>query len=97
MSDVEARNFYDQNVSRYTEEEQRRASHILITVAKDASVKEKSAAQSKVEQLLKQLHQTPASFAKLAKEYSQDPGSATQGGDLGFFGKGMMVKPVEIS
>jgi peptidyl-prolyl cis-trans isomerase D len=44
---------------------------------------------------LKQVKQNPADFARLAKENSQDPGSAANGGDLGFFGRGMMVKPFE--
>jgi peptidyl-prolyl cis-trans isomerase D len=37
----------------------------------------------------------PAKFGELAKEYSKDPGSAEQGGDLGNFGRGAMVKPFE--
>jgi peptidyl-prolyl cis-trans isomerase D len=95
VSDADIKSYYEQNAKRYTEEEQRRASHILITAAKNASNAEKAAAKEKAEKLLAQLRKNPADFAKLAKENSQDPGSAARGGDLDFFGKGMMVKPFE--
>lgn len=95
VSDADVKSYYDQNAKRYTTEEQRRASHILITVPKDAPAKDRSAAKSKAESLLAQLHKNPADFARLAKENSQDPGSAERGGDLDFFGSGMMVKPFE--
>jgi peptidyl-prolyl cis-trans isomerase D len=53
------------------------------------------AAKKKAEDLLTQLRAAPARFAELAKQYSQDPGSKDNGGDLGFFARGAMVKPFE--
>jgi peptidyl-prolyl cis-trans isomerase D len=95
VSDADIKSYYEQNSKRYVEEEQRRASHILITADKNASAQVKAAAKDKAEKLLAQLRKNPGDFAKLAKENSQDPGSAERGGDLDFFGKGMMVKPFE--
>ena len=56
---------------------------------------ERTAAQKKTEGLLAQLRAAPDKFAELAKQYSQDPGSKDNGGDLGFFARGAMVKPFE--
>lgn len=95
VSDEDVKSYYEQNVKRFTVEEQRRASHILIAADKDAPAEKKSAAKAKAEQLLAQLRKNPGDFAKLATENSQDPGSAERGGDLDFFGRGMMVKPFE--
>ncbi len=89
--------FYDeQNAGkRFNTPEERRASHILITVKADAPAAERAAAKAKAEQVLAEVKAHPDQFAKLAEQYSQDPGSAKQGGDLGFFGRGAMVKPFE--
>jgi peptidyl-prolyl cis-trans isomerase D len=95
VSDADIKAYYDQNVSRYTTPEQRRASHILISVKKDAPAAEQAAAKSKAESLLAEVRKTPADFAKIAKANSQDTASAELGGDLGYFGAGMMVKPFE--
>ncbi|MBC3929361.1 SurA N-terminal domain-containing protein [Undibacterium sp. CY21W] len=95
VSDAEVQEFYKSNAKAYSVDEQRRASHILITAKKDASDAEKAKAKAKAESLLAEVRKNPASFAKLAKENSQDPGSAERGGDLDFFGKGAMVKPFE--
>jgi peptidyl-prolyl cis-trans isomerase D len=84
--------WYDSHADRTKQAEERRASHILIPVAKDAPEAQVKAAQAKAEDVLKQLRAHPADFARLAKEYSGDPGSAANGGDLGFFGRGIMVK-----
>ena len=95
ISDKDIQSYYEQNVGRYTVDEQRRASHILIAVKKDAAESERAAAKAKALDLLQQLRKTPGDFAKLAKKNSQDPISAERGGDLDYFGKGMMVKPFE--
>jgi peptidyl-prolyl cis-trans isomerase D len=95
VNEGDIKKYYDQNQARYKQDEQRRASHILIAAGKDASAAEKANAKAKAEKLLAQLRNSPQDFAKLAKENSQDPGSAERGGDLDFFGKGMMVKPFE--
>jgi peptidyl-prolyl cis-trans isomerase D len=95
VSDDDVKAYYEQNKKRYTVDEQRRASHILIKADKGASDTDKATAKAKAEKLLAQVRKNPGDFAKLAKENSQDPGSAERGGDLDFFGKGMMVKPFE--
>lgn len=95
VTDDDIKKYYEQNLARYKTDEQRRASHILVQASKDAPAAEKAAAKAKAEKLLAQLQKSPGDFAKLAKENSDDPGSAERGGDLDFFGKGMMVKPFE--
>lgn len=95
VSDADARAYYEQNKARYATPEQRRARHILYAAGKDASSDDKAKAKAKAEAALAQLKANPQRFAELAKAESQDPGSAAQGGDLGLFGKGMMVKPFE--
>jgi len=87
--------YYQEHMSEFATQEQRQASHILIAVSRQASAEEKSAARAQAERLLQQVKAAPAKFAALAKQYSQDPGSAANGGDLGMFGRGMMVKPFE--
>ncbi|OIR17309.1 peptidyl-prolyl cis-trans isomerase D [mine drainage metagenome] len=97
VSDEEAKQYYDEHKAEFGTQEQRQAAHILIGVPKLASDAEKMAAKDKAEQVLQQVRQAPAKFAALAKQYSQDPGSAANGGDLGMFGRGAMVKPFEDS
>jgi peptidyl-prolyl cis-trans isomerase D len=91
VAEADARSYYEKNKARYGTEEQRRASHILITT----EGRDKAAAKKEADALLVRVQANPKDFAKLAREYSKDPGSAAQGGDLGFFGKGMMTKPFE--
>ena len=83
---------YAASIKQYTQEEQRQAAHILIAVKPDASDADKAAAKKKAEDLAAQAKANPAKFAELAKKYSEDPGSAAQGGDLGSNPRGTMVK-----
>jgi peptidyl-prolyl cis-trans isomerase D len=95
VSEAEARAYYEQNKSRFGQDEQRRASHILLTSGEGGTAKDKAGARKRAEELLARLQAEPGQFDKLARENSKDPGSAAQGGDLGWFGRNMMVKPFE--
>lgn len=91
VSEAEIKAWYDGHKERYQQPEERRASHILIAAEKLG----KDKARQKAEEVLREVQAKPAAFAELARKNSDDPGSASQGGDLGFFGRGMMVKPFE--
>jgi peptidyl-prolyl cis-trans isomerase D len=95
LAEADVRAYYDQNASRLAGGEERRARHILLTVPVGAPAADKAAVRARAAGLLEQVRQAPQSFAAVAKVQSQDPGSAVQGGDLGFFGRGAMVKPFE--
>ena len=84
--------FYKENPQAFQVPEQVRASHILISVTPDADAPTKAAARAKAESVLKSA-KGGADFAALAREHSQDPGSAAGGGDLGVFRQGQMVGP----
>ncbi len=90
----EVEGFYKENPAHFTQGEAVRASHILVRVEQGADAVAKSAARAQAAELLEQL-KSGADFAALAKQHSQDPGSAARGGDLGFFGKGQMVPAFE--
>jgi peptidyl-prolyl cis-trans isomerase D len=82
--------FYNDNIQQFQTPEQVRASHILLETAgkNDADVKKRA------EEILKQA-KGGADFAELAKKVSEDKGSAVNGGDLDYFGRGRMVKEFE--
>ncbi|HET6615800.1 MAG TPA: peptidylprolyl isomerase [Dehalococcoidia bacterium] len=88
-SDAEAQDFYAKNPDKFKQEEEVRASHILIRVDEKADAAAKKKAKDEIESVLKQAR-AGADFAKLAQEHSQD-GSAAQGGDLSYFTKEQMV------
>ncbi len=91
---AEVDTFYQQNPDKFQQPERVRASHILIRTEENADAKAKEAAKAKAADLLKQV-KAGKDFAELAKQHSQDPGSATKGGDLGFFQQGQMVGAFE--
>lgn len=95
VNEADLKTYYEQNVQKTATQEERRASHILINAAKDAPAADKEKAKAKAQALLAEVRKKPSSFADLAKQNSQDPGSATKGGDLDFFPRGAMVKAFE--
>lgn len=88
-TDAEAKDFYEKNPDKFKQDEQVRASHILVRVAPDADAKAKAQAKTEIDSVLKQV-KSGGDFGKLAQQHSQDP-SAAQGGDLGYFPRGQMV------
>jgi peptidyl-prolyl cis-trans isomerase D len=91
--------YYNQHRDQYRVPEQARVSHILIKTplpGPDGKVDEKgfAEAQRRAEDILKQLR-AGAKFEDLAKKYSEDPGSAKEGGSLGWIGKGRTVPEFE--
>ena len=90
----EVRAAYEEGMKRnqWGQAEQREASHILVAVKPDASPADRKAAEAKAQSIADQVRKKPAAFAELAAKESQDPGSAAQGGKLGMFPRGQMVK-----
>ena len=89
VQDAEVNAFYQQNLERFKQGDSVHASHILIGVPQDATPAQKADAKAKAQAALKQVR-GGADFSSVAKAQSQDPGSAQNGGDLGFFPKGQM-------
>jgi len=85
--------YYDSNPQFFKQPEKVKASHILIKVKPEASESEKAEAMKKIEEAQKKLKKGD-DFAEVAKTSSEGP-SASKGGDLGYFGRGQMVKPFE--
>lgn len=95
-TDDEIEQLYATDKGRLGIEEQRHARHILIKVDEGAADGIVDAAKAKADDLVKRLR-AGEDFAALAKQNSEDPGSAAEGGDLGMFGKGMMVPEFETA
>ena len=92
IGDAELRDYYEQHQENYvSQQEQRKVRHILVKV--DADVNDE-AARKQIESLATRV-QNGEDFAAIAKAESQDPGSAAQGGDLGFISLGIMDKAFE--
>ena len=93
ISDVQSKKYYQDNLDDFTRPEQVLASHILIKVEENADQNTKDAARTKITEVQEKLKNS-GDFSALAKEYSDDPSSAS-GGTLGYFMRGQMVKPFE--
>lgn len=94
IDEARLRQLYEEEKTRLAGEEQRQARHILIELPEGAGAAEEAAARERARAIRQQL-QNGADFAALAEAESDDPGSAAQGGDLGFFSRGFMVPEFE--
>ncbi len=95
LNEADVRAYFEQNTTQWAGAEERRASHILFTLDPKADSAAQAAVKQKAEAVLAEVRQQPERFAALAKQHSQDPGSAAEGGDLNFFGRNAMVKAFE--
>jgi peptidyl-prolyl cis-trans isomerase D len=94
VSEDEVRKAMTESVASAAGKEERRASHILIKLPQGADAQAEKAAIAKAQDLHAKLL-AGADFATLARKNSEDPGSAAQGGDLGFVSRGTLVKEFE--
>lgn len=91
VTDAELKQSYEQNKSEFTRQAERHVAHILIATSDTVT---DAQAKAKIDEIYKKI-EAGANFAEMAKQYSQDPGSAKEGGDLGFNPAGSFVKPFE--
>jgi peptidyl-prolyl cis-trans isomerase D len=106
---AEAKKYYEANRSQFEVRESRQAAHIFVSAEAGSGAEARQKARARAEKIHQQLLKAPAGFAEMAKKQSEDPGSAANGGDLGFIGRGSMkdvpefeaalyqLKPGEIS
>jgi peptidyl-prolyl cis-trans isomerase D len=92
VKDEDLQAYYDKSKALYSEAEKRHAHHILIPVADAKDAKADAAALAQAQQVLADL-KAGKDFGELARKYSADPGSAAQGGDLGWAEQGAYVAP----
>ncbi|MFV1973987.1 MAG: SurA N-terminal domain-containing protein [Thiohalobacterales bacterium] len=96
VNDDALKALYDEQSEKYVIEEQRQARHILLRLPPDSDVEAVADSRIKAQLLLERL-ENGEDFAELASAESDDPGSAANGGDLGFFGKGVMAPIFEAA
>ncbi|MCK5914118.1 MAG: peptidylprolyl isomerase, partial [Desulfuromusa sp.] len=94
LTDDDLQRYYRRNLDLFEIKEQVKAAHILLRVPKDADTETTQKRHDFAEELLQQL-QGGANFAQMAKTHSDDKSNAAQGGELGMFGRGVMVGEFE--
>jgi len=94
LSEEEKLQYYKSHQDEFRVPEMVRARHILIAADKTASPEIKKKAKEKAVDILQKL-QAGEDFAKIASEVSDDPATKSKGGDMGFFPRGMIIKPFE--
>jgi peptidyl-prolyl cis-trans isomerase D len=98
VSEAEVKEYYEKKKPQYLDKEhpeERRVSHIVLMVKTDASESQRAELLKKIKSIREEATKPGADFAELAKKYSEDPGTKGEGGDLGFFPRGRMIKEFE--
>ena len=90
FSGDDIRDYYENNLDRFVSNEERKSSHILVAIDQDTT-------DEQAAELIKEIQSKLEieTFEELAKQYSDDPGSAAQGGDLGWAETGLFVPEFE--
>ena len=86
----EIRDYYENNLDRFVSNEERKSSHILVAIDEDTTDEQAAELIKEIQTKLE-----TETFEELAKQYSDDPGSAAQGGDLGWAETGLFVPEFE--
>lgn len=94
VTDQEARAYYDQRKDSFKIEEQVRARHILVRAEENATEADVAKAMDKIKKAQADL-KAGKNFEETAAKYTEDPSGTQTGGELGWFGRGRMVKPFE--
>jgi peptidyl-prolyl cis-trans isomerase C len=96
ITEKQLKEYYDEDTDRFKQEEEVKASHILVKVEKDATPEERAAAKKKIEEIRDKITKG-GDFAKLAAEFSDCPSGKRDGGNLDWFGKSRMVPEFEAA
>ena len=94
ISEDQLKDYYEDNLDTFREKKQVKARHILFMLAENASKEEEDKVKQKATAVLQQAR-AGADFGELAKKNTEDPSGKENGGDLGYFSQGQMVKPFE--
>ena len=94
VDEKELRAFYQKNLNQYRLEESYRPAHIFFLVPREATPEQVREIRRRSQRVLERIHEGE-SFAKMAKDYSEDPSSSKEGGDLGYFKKGELLPGLE--
>ncbi|MBU6460147.1 MAG: SurA N-terminal domain-containing protein [Proteobacteria bacterium] len=97
VGEDEAKSYYKNHIQAYTLPEERRVRHILVALPHNPTPAQVAAAKAKAKAIYTELTAHPDRFAEIAIKESQDPGSASKGGDLGYISKGTMVKAFDAA
>ena len=88
----DSESWYERHKAQYTHPEEVHAQHILLRLSPDSTAEDETRVRTKVDEIRKEILDG-LDFAEAAKQYSEDTGTASRGGDLGFFSKGRMAAP----
>jgi len=94
VTDEAIEEYYKKNIARYEHPEQVKASHILLRVTEENNAEQDAAAKNQIQAIRREIVDGTSTFQQAAQKYSND-GSASKGGDLGYFGRGRMVAPFD--
>jgi len=95
VSEDELQRYFDQNKSRYTQPARVNLSHILLMLPPGADAQERARVQAQAQDIAARVAADPESFAEVAREASQDAGTAKSGGSLGWFNQGVLPRAID--